>query len=127
MSIKQPYSTSLRHVGAYQVSGRPWCQGNINAAAGTTYEVTFPYVTRWIKIINNGNSDVKVGFSASGVGGTNYFTVKGTSGNEQNQTELLELKTTSLFLTGSNSVDIVAGLTNIPREQMYTLSGDGID
>jgi hypothetical protein len=136
MSIKQPYTTSIRHVGAYQVSGRPWCRGGIDASS-STQTIQFPFVTRWITIINNDpDSVLKVGFSSNGVGGsgTNYFTIgkAGTGADASaslrgtSQSVRLEVKCAAIYLNGSDDVDIVAGLTNIPRDQMPSLSGDGI-
>lgn len=117
------HETGLNHVGAYQVSGVPFASGSIVCDDGGPVKITFPYVTRWIKIINNDTSDVKVGFSENGLAGTNYFTVNGTSGNEQNQTETLELKVTELYLTGSGDVDVVAGLTSINGRMTTTDTG----
>jgi len=51
----------INHVGAYQVSGKPFAQGGIDATNAT--KVSFPYVTRWIYIVNRTGEDVKVGFS----------------------------------------------------------------
>lgn len=107
----------INHTPAYQVSGAPFATGSLVATTGVALKITFPYVTRWVKIINNDTSAVQVGFSENGLAGTNYFTVNGRSGNEQNQTETLELKVTELYLTGSGDVDIVAGLTSIDRNK----------
>lgn len=117
------HEAGLNHVGAYQVSGAPFASGSIDCTGTAAVKVTFPYVTRWIKVINNDTSDVKVGFSENGLAGTNYFTVNGTSGNEQNQTETLELKVTELYLTGSGNVDVVAGLTSINGRMTTTDTG----
>ena len=117
------HETGLNHVGAYQVSGVPFASGSIVCDGAAPVKITFPYVTRWIKVINNDTNDVKVGFSENGLAGTNYFTVNGTSGNEQNQTETLELKVTELYLTGSGDVDIVAGLTSINGRMTTTDTG----
>ena len=135
MSIKYPYSTSFRNVGAYQVSGLPWCLGGTDCSSGTA-EIKFPYVTRWVTIINNDPDRVlKVGFSSTGVAGTNYFTIgkagTGADGSASlrgtSQSIRLEVKCTSIFLNGSDDCDVVAGLTNVPRDQMPSLSGvDGI-
>ena len=122
-AISWKTSVGLNHVGAYQVSGAPFASGSISARAGTAVKITFPSVTRWIKIINNDSNDVQVGFSENGLAGTNYFTVNGTSGNEQNQTETLELKVSELYLTGSGDIDIVAGLTNIDAKRTSTDTG----
>lgn len=117
------HEAGLNHVGAYQVSGTPFATGSLDATSGDALKITFPYVTRWVKIINNDSSAVQVGFSENGLEGTNYFTVNGRSGNEQNQTETLELKVTELYLTGSGDVDIVAGLTSINGRMTTTDTG----
>lgn len=107
------YTVGLNNVGSYQVSGRPF------AIDPTSTAITFPYVTSWIKIVNDG-PDRKVGFSANGVAGTEYFLVPASS-----STEPLYLKLTELHLDAVTDVTIVAGLTNIPVERVNALSGDG--
>ena len=92
------YTVGLNNVGSYQVSGRPF------AIDPTSTAITFPYVTSWIKIVNDGVSDRKVGFSANGVAGTEYFLVPATS-----STEPLYLKLTELHLDAVTDVTIVAG------------------
>jgi len=100
------YQAGIGNVGSYQVSGRPFVTGAIDASNPTVVE--FPAVTRWVRVKNNTASDLKVGFSAKGVAGSNYFTL--TSGSV---TEPLELKITQLHLAGAASVDVMAGLTFI--------------
>jgi len=103
----------LNNVPAYQVSGRPYASGAINATSATY--ITFPYVTRWVYVVNTGATDCRVGFSQAGVEGTNYFTV----GKKDNQTYMssarLELKVTQLWFSGSDgaAIDVCAGLTSI--------------
>ena len=106
------YSAGLNNVGSYQVSGAPYA---IDPSSTT---VTFPYVTSWVKIINDGPADRKVGFSANGVANTNYFLVPATS-----STEPLYLKLSELHLDNATDVTIVAGLTNIPVARINNLSG----
>ena len=125
MSIKQPYSTSLRSVGAYQVSGRPWVSGSIQA--NTTQKVIhFPNVTRWIAISNTGTAAAKLSFSLAAEDDNNYFEIPGGT-----TTPRLEVKCVNIYLDGgdnSECLSVMAGLTNIPRDQMYTLAGlEGID
>ena len=115
------YTVGLNNVGSYQVSGRPFASGSIDGKVGSRlggFEVTFPTVTRWFKVINkDASNDCKVAFSVSGMtGSNNYFTVAkadvdangaaGTSG-------ILELKVSSIWVSGSTDVDVVAGLTGI--------------
>ena len=128
----------LNHVGAYQVSGRPYASGSINCRSDdsplTECEVVFPYVTRWFKIINKDpTNDCKVAFSLSGLtGSSNYFTVSASSGSAADllpgagltgDSGVLELKVSSIFLSGSTDVDIIAGLTTISSGRTATSTG----
>jgi len=99
----------LSNVGSYEVSGQPWVSGGINAAS--EIKLQFPMVTRWIQIRNNdASNEAKVGFSSLGVNGKNYFTIPTST-----TSEVLELKVTTLHLLTATDVDVLAGLTNIPR------------
>ena len=118
----------LNHVGAYQVSGVPFASGSINCKAPSGgFEVVFPYVTRWFQVINKDTAnDLRVGFSALGVVGTNYYTVprsEQTADGPTHNTGILELKVSSIFISGSLDVDIVAGLTKIDRASTTTSTG----
>ena len=58
--------------------------------------------------------------------GTNFFRVGPQAGNEATQfSQRLELKLTELYLSGSDDVDIVAGLTGIATERINNISDDG--
>ena len=103
------YKVGLQHAGSYQVSGKPFASGSINAS--TAVSIAFPSVTRWVQVINNDDKACRVGFSTDGVthhGGTNFFTVAASGSSHP-----LELKLSQISLSGSNNVDIVAGLTYI--------------
>ena len=131
-------SPGLNHVGAYQVSGQPYASGSINCKADdvplTDCEVAFPYVTRWFKVINKDpTNDCKVAFSVSGLtGSNNYFTVSARSVSAADllpgagltgDSGILELKVSSIFLSGSTNVDVVAGLTKIPAGSTWASEG----
>jgi hypothetical protein len=113
----------LNHTPAYEVSGQPFAQGNVNATDAT--RVVFPYVTRWVQVSNHGTTAVKVGFSEIGVSGSNYFRVHGTDAdaNSAPQSVRLELKVSEIWLYGSDAVDVVAGLTSISPGKTSTDSG----
>jgi len=119
------YTTGLYNVGSYQVSGMPFATGTVNCTTAT--KITFPYVTRWIYIDNSGNTDLRVGFSQAGVQGTNFFRIHatGSAGKESATNTVLELKVTEIWLSGSNSVDVLAGLTNIPVSRVTNASPSG--
>ena len=114
----------LNHVGAYQVSGRPFAKGGIDATSSPPVKVEFPTVTRWITIINNDTSNVcKVGFSALGIAGDNYFTVHAKAAAGQSCSVRLEVKVSEIWLSTSEDVDIVAGLTGVPVGRASTSLG----
>ena len=109
------YKAGLQNVGSYQVSGRPFATGSIDTLKPTNSPavVRFPKVTRWVVIGNDGGTDLHVGFSKNGVdklvtGESNYLIVP-----DGTVTQPLELKLTELWLSGSNKVSVMAGLTYI--------------
>ena len=125
MSFKQPYSTSLRSVGPYQVSSRPWCKGGINASGGAI-KIELPFVSRWIVIANDSATTAQLSFATDGGGVTDGFYLEILPNSTSPR---LEVKCVELFLNGGaddTCLSVMAGLTNIPRDQMYALSGDGI-
>jgi len=124
MSLSNVYTVGLNNVGSYQVSGMPFATGSIDAT--TAVKIEFPYVTRWVQLYNHASDHCRVGFSQEGVEGTNYFRLGPQTGNEATQNSgRLELKITEIWLSGANSVDIVAGLTNIPVERINSISPSG--
>ena len=129
MAVSWKMDVGINHAPAYQVSGRPFASGGIDATNAT--KVSFPYVTRWVYIVNRTGEDVKVGFSEAGVrddgvmaGGTNYFIVSRKNNDTRHSSARLEVKVADLWLSGSGLVDVCAGLTSIPRDR--TSMGDGL-
>jgi len=120
MSVSWKMEAGLNHVPAYQASGKPYCSGAINGsnAVGATY-VTFPSVTRWVVVVNNDASNAaRVGFSKVGVCNSNYFTIgKADASGKSRESLRLEVKTSQLWISGSDNVDIVAGLTSVPSKR----------
>ena len=114
------YTAGLNNVGSYQVSGIPYASGSIATGRnGSPCLLEFPYVTRWVMIVNNDSTDLKVGFSQHGLDtGNNYFTVPATV----DVTPRLELKVTELYFTGSGNFDVVCGLTNLPISRVNNIS-----
>jgi len=122
----------LNHVGAYQVSGRPFASGSINALHGLRpggHEIQFPYVAKWFKVINNDETNIcKVAFSVSGMtGSNNFFTVDAADFDAfgAGNSGVLDLKVSSIWISGSTDVDVVAGLTTINKAR--TATGAGIN
>ena len=123
MSLSNVYSVGLNNVGSYQVSGMPFATGSLSAASAIKIE--FPFVTRWIRVINHDSTHLKVGFSEAGVDGTNYFRCGPETGAEGTQSISLELKLTEIWFSGSTDFDLVVGLTNIPVERVTNVSPSG--
>lgn len=128
MAVFKNYSAGLGNVASYQVSGRPFVSGAINVDTATAgplgpLEISFPSVTRWITITNHdttSDGDVKVGFSANGFDTNNFFTVSRDANDYgDTMTARLELKVSSLYLTGAcTNCDVIAGLTGISNGEI---------
>lgn len=108
------YKPGLGNAASFDVSGAPWVTGSVNCRAQYGEQrIVFPRVTRWIEI-QNGASDenadpMRVGFSQKGVLGTNFYEVS----NQSAGTGRWELKVSELWISGSDYVCIIAGLTSI--------------
>jgi len=129
------YKSGLHNVGSYQVSGKPYATGSINCRKDEmpVARIGFPSVTSWVMISNldSGNNNLQVGFSENGVLGTEdnyYFEIPAlnTSGSAPVR---LDLKLSELYLSGSDEVSVVAGLTFIHIDAINNASispsGDG--
>ena len=124
MSTFNYKSPGLGNVASYQVSGKPFAKGGLEAPvlSGTPIKVEFPSVTSWVKVIpitGSNSTHLRIGFSANGVKNNNYYRI--FAGNNANHEavapEPLKLKVTELYFIGDNSdtvvFDVVAGLTGI--------------
>jgi hypothetical protein len=117
-------NVGLNHVPAYQVSGQPYCSGTLDGTTGTPVKIEFPYVTRWVHIINHDNNELTCSFSEAGLSGDNHFKIHRSHGsNGRHYPPRLELKVSEMWFTGSADFDVVAGLTSIPSSRTTTDSG----
>ena len=118
------YKPGLGQSAAYQVSGKPFVSGTINAkthkprgSAGTGPAViNFPNV-------------VRVGFSQNGVNrkgpspkGKYIVLGAATANGGPAQIGPLDLKVTQIWLSGSTNVDVIAGLTYIDKTDINNIS-----
>jgi hypothetical protein len=124
MSINWPANGEYA-TPAYQISALPYLSSSI-ISQGQIHKYEFPYVTRFINIVNRGSlaSDkIALAFTERGLQSTvaNYITL------DQGDTVHEEIRTTVLFISCSagSSVDyqIFCGLTNIPSKNFLTLTG----
>ena len=93
MSLNNPV-LSEGYVPAYQMSAVPFVTAS-NLAAGATFEISFPQVSRFFAVKNTSQyDDLRVSFTRNGLNSpnNNYFSlVKSSSFRE-------EIRTTKLFL-----------------------------
>jgi len=110
------YSAGFNNVGSYQASAEPWCSASLvcPAAPAAPTEVSFPQVTKFVVVKNDGAQTIRVGFSARGVTGSannNYFTLAETG------SFAADFRVTRLYLLSDSGVagtaTVVAGLTGI--------------
>ena len=133
MSQNYPYGVGLSNVGSYQVSGAPYATSSIAAPsnAGTPTQVSFPDITQRIVVSNvNTASALRVGFSANGVSGTNYFIIPAASSSVVYPTQDFKVKVSSIFLlshtTTPTSASVFAELTNISTSHLNNSGPTGL-
>jgi len=142
MSFSRQQPMGVNFVPAYEVSGIPYVTSSVAAEVSTTVtQVSFPFVTRWVEVVNTGDVDLRIGFSANGVTGQgasvsgsegaanhrNYFAL-GTSGSNGGGTTRLELRCSKIFFStgaGQTGFSLIAGLTAVPAKQLVLTGSDG--
>ena len=124
MSINWPANGEYA-TPAYQISALPYLSSSI-ISQGQIHKYEFPYVTKFINIVNRGSlaSDkIALAFTERGLQSTvaNYITL------DQGDTVHEEIRTTVLFISCSagSTVDyqVFCGLTNIPARNFLLLTG----
>jgi len=150
MSSNFKYTSGLRSVGSYQVSGHPFITGSIDLDTGKVHGIMFPYVCKSFTVINNntGNGEEKrvhfqsgsstavtvpgdggaqtIGTGIDVVSGFHYITVPAG-----NASVTMNVKCSKFYIsqaTGTNNLkyQVFAELTSIPTGSMYHLTGSGI-
>ncbi len=110
------YNSGVYAVGQYQMSAKPYATGSLTVSAAIPLQVSFPFVTKFVTIKNSttgSNSTMRVGFSANGVNGTNYYTL------ENGESYTADIRVVSVFLRGDVApcnATVIAGLTGIESE-----------
>tara|TARA_Y100000593_G_C4308246_1_gene336905 strand:- start:952 stop:1305 length:354 start_codon:yes stop_codon:yes gene_type:complete len=113
MSSSNIYTAGLYNVGSYQVAGIPYLTAS-NVSSETQF--TFPSVTKKITVENTGSADVNLYFSASSV---NKLILPAS------KTISMDVKCTFIYVSASSAtgIQMVAELTNIDPNRMYSLAG----
>ena len=129
------YTAGLNHVGSYQASARPYVKTDLTApisgAIGTSLEVAFPKVTKFITVRNDGadassSCDMRLAFSTGGLdeNNSNYIVVA------ESASFSADFKVTRLYLmsaeAGTLKATVIAGLTNIDARHL-TSSWEGLE
>jgi len=127
------YSAGLNNVGSYQVSGIPWISGSASLVKNTEHTVSFPYVARSVSIINHSagsNATIRIHFnpklSGRVVDGFHFVEL---DSDEDSYT--FNVKCKEIYISAPNDgtnreYRVIAELTNIPTQRMYTLTGSGL-
>ena len=124
MSINWPANGEYA-TPAYQISALPYVTSSV-ISVGQVHVYEFPYVSRFINIVNRGSNSgdkIAIGFTSNGLKSStgNFFTL------EQKETIREEIRTTTLFVSCSagTSVDyqMFCGLTNIPSKNFLIITG----
>jgi len=108
-------------VGQYQMSGKPYATASLAIADGVASEVTFPYVTKFITVVNShqgSSAPLLFGFSALGVTNTNNYIQL-----DNGESYTGEWRVRSIFLAGDGAPttgSVYAGLTGIDSALDYT-------
>jgi hypothetical protein len=111
------HKAGIGNAASYQVAGKPFVTGNLAVplSSGTPLRIDFPTVTRKIIVVNQGNDDIRVGFSENGVKGTNFVLLNKKDGSTHGTIEL-GVKVTSVFLlsaANATTASLAAELTGI--------------
>ena len=132
MSFNNPYYVGISNVGSYQVSGMPYATSSIAVPAnsGTPVQINFPWVTQRIVVSNtNTAAPLRVGFSANGVKGTNYFVIPQATSTTDFPTAEFRVKVNSIFIlsntTTPTSASVFAELTNIDSNLLVNSGPSG--
>ena len=132
------YTAGLNSVGNYQASSRPWVESSLTVPAsgaagfGLALEVSFPKVTKFVTIRNDGapasaSCFIRVAFASGGLDESynNYFTIaESSSFSADFRVTRLYLLAESDHATGPTAT-VIAGLTQIDASHL-TSSWEGL-
>ena len=117
----------LNNVGSYQVSGQPYITGSCLApVSGSSLVIRFPVVTKWFQIEPHSSiedREIRIAFSENGLygkGGSNFKVHLSSSFCRPLDFKVSEIWFMSEDASDTATFDLVAGLTNIPKERTST-------
>ena len=149
-----PRASGLGSTAAYQVAGRPFLTGSTvengdGSGASQEIKISFPHVSRSFQIVNTGSAPLKFHFSSvtespALVDENTYFVIPPDmrhyhsgaannyiSGAYMNKPFTLNVKCVDVYVSsagqGQSGFQMAAELTHIPFQDMYPLTGSGIN
>ena len=108
-------------VGQYQMSGKPYATASLEIADGVATEISFPYVTKFVTVINShqgASAPLLFGFSSLGVTDTNNYIQL-----DNGESYTGEWRVRSVFLAGDGAPttgSVYAALTGIKAPLDYS-------
>ena len=125
------HGVGFNNVGSYQASAKPYIKTELvvpasSSDASTALEISFPKVTKFLTIRNDGTSseEIRLAFASGGLGANK---VGGTSGNNyikiaQSASFSADFRVTKLYLMSEDAhtpnATVVAGLTQIDAARL---------
>jgi len=137
-SGRNRFTAGIGSVGSYQVSGVPWITGSITLAAGATDKHVFPSVTKQITIINTDALDadnspvLQVHFNPVAAKSPDVITGRHFVPLWADQMSIdMNVKCREIYITNSHgslvgSYCLIAELTGIDKNEMFSLTGSGL-
>ena len=152
--VYSPRASGIGNSAAYQVAGRPYLTGSIvengnGSQANSQQKVNFGSVTRSFQIVNTGSNPILLHFDDRTQAPTlinrhNYIVIPSDlnhygsgainnyiSGSFKNAPTLFNVKCSHLYVSsggsGQSGFQLAAELTHIPTQDMYPLTGSGIN
>ena len=137
-SGRNRFTAGIGSVGSYQVSGVPWITGSITLAAGATDKHIFPSVTKQITIINTdaleatGDVELRVHFNPVQQPSPDVITGRHFIPLWADQMSIdMNVKCKEIYITNSDgslvgSYCLIAELTGIDKNEMFSLTGSGL-
>jgi hypothetical protein len=109
------------YAAEFQSSAIPWVTSSVGGTTKVRY--SFPYVTRFLYVANlgSGTDKIAVAFTELGLASSSNY-VQLNAGQSLN----LELRVADVFLSssqGTPAYSVCAGLTTVPRKNMFLLTG----
>lgn len=127
MTTFNQYKAGIGSVGSYQVAAKPFMTG-ATIVATETETVSFPSVARSVTVIATAG-DIQVHFANTSNWSTNKHFITLTAGGSIDRMTF-NVKCKEVFITdpaGGSSFELFAELTAIENEEMFALTGEGLD